>query len=117
MELKLKAESKQQELVLNYLEKNASAVLAEKINTGTKTLQQCWNYITKQAKKLAVKGCACIEDQTVYGWAVHFFEEDGIAAEATASEPVKVKKEKTPVKPKVKPVEAGAQISIFDLMG
>lgn len=69
MKLNLKANDSNQKRVLDYLEANASDVLAEKINTGKKTLAQCWSYITAEAKKQAVKGCACIDDSTVFGWA------------------------------------------------
>ena len=37
-------------------------------------------YACDEARKLAEKGAnsACIEDSTVYGWAVHYFEEESI---------------------------------------
>ena len=37
-------------------------------------------YACDEARKLAEKGAnsACIDDVTVYGWAIHFFEEDSI---------------------------------------
>ena len=37
-------------------------------------------YATQEARKMAEKGsqCACIEDDVVFGWAIHYFEEDGI---------------------------------------
>ena len=35
MELKLKANNKQEEIILAYLQENASETLAEKINNGT----------------------------------------------------------------------------------
>lgn len=44
---------------------------AEKYNTDR--LDDCWNYITDNAKKMAVNGCACIEDATVFKWARDFF--------------------------------------------
>jgi hypothetical protein len=84
MELKLKAENRNEELVLEYLKNNVSPILAEKINKGKKTLQGCWNFITGEAKKKAVSGCACIEDAEVFGWAMHYFEEDAIKECKTA---------------------------------
>lgn len=74
----LTATSHNEKLLLAHLEKNASEDLAARINKGAKTLQQCWSYITSEARKQANHGCACIEDTTVYGWCMHFFEEDGI---------------------------------------
>lgn len=76
---RLTAKDNNQKIVLDYLKKNASESLKEKISKGTKTLAQCWAYITGEAKKQAQNGCAVIDDQTVFGWAIHFFEEDSIA--------------------------------------
>lgn len=37
-------------------------------------------YASSEARKLASKGAnsACVEDKVVYGWAIHYFEEDSI---------------------------------------
>ena len=92
MELNLTAQNKQEELVLKYLQDNASETLAGKINNGTpfekdgkpllnkKTLAGFMKYACDEARKLAEKGAnsTFIDDQTVYGWAIHFFEEDSI---------------------------------------
>ena len=90
--LNLTASGKPQELILAYLQENASDVLAEKINSGTpfekdgkqlinkKTLDGFMKFATDEARKLAEKGAnsACVEDSVVYGWAIHYFEEDSI---------------------------------------
>lgn len=91
--INLKASGKNQELVLEYLETNASDVLVEKINAGKKNLDGCWSFITKEARKVANNNCACVDDQTVYGWAIHYFEEDDIdaAIEKAAEERRKIK--------------------------
>ena len=92
MELNLTAQNKQEELVLKYLQDNASDVLANKINNGTpfekdghsltnkKTLSDFMRYACEEARKLSEKGanCACVEDNVVFGWAIHYFEEDSI---------------------------------------
>ena len=92
MELNLTAQNKQEELVLKYLQDNASETLADKINNGTpfekdgkpllnkKTLSGFIKYACDEARKLAEKGAnsTFIDDQTVYGWAIHFFEENNI---------------------------------------
>lgn len=92
MELNLTAQNKQEELILNYLQNNASETLADKINNGTpfekdgnpllnkKTLSGFMKYACDEARKHAEKGAnsACIDDQTVYGWAIHYFEEESI---------------------------------------
>ena len=136
MKLNLEAKTKEQELVKAYLEENASETLAEKINNGVriekdgttllnrKSLDGFFKYASDEARKLASKGAnfACVEDTVVYGWAVHYFEEDSIEGtlfnedgseykiqpKATA----KVPTVKTQLKPQPKP-----QMSMFDLMG
>lgn len=134
MRLNLETKSKEQELVKAYLEENASETLAEKINNGTpfekdgktfinkKTLDGFMKYASDEARKLASKGAnsACVEDNVVYGWAVHYFEEDSIEGtlfnadgteykSAPKSTPAKVKK----VEPK-KPEQR--QPTLFDFM-
>lgn len=134
MRLNLETKSKEQELIKAYLEENASEILADKINNGTpfekdgktfinkKTLDGFMKYASDEARKLASKGAnsACVEDKVVYGWAIHYFEEDSIEGTlfnadgteykpAPKSAPTKVKK----VEPK-KPEER--QPTLFDFM-
>lgn len=123
MKIQLKANNAYETAVLKYLEENASDALAEKINSGNKTLEQCFVYIKDQAKKEAQGGCAMIEDKVVYGWAVHFFEEDDIEVKDKGKtkpipEPKEiVKKTETQKKP-TKTVEKNEeQLSLFALLG
>lgn len=92
IKLNLTPQNKQEELILNYLQNNASESLADKINNGTpfekdgnpllnkKTLSGFMKYACDEARNLAEKGAnsACIDDATVYGWAIHYFEEESI---------------------------------------
>lgn len=129
MKLNLEGKSQNEKLIIAYLEENASESLAEKINTGKKTMEGCMAYIISEARQQAQKGVAMIDDATVYGWAVHFFEEDEIKeAKAPtqaavvhkpekAPEPKPEKKpEKAPEKPKQEPQLAG-QMNIYDFLG
>ena len=134
MRLNLETKTKEQELIKAYLEENASEILSDKINNGTpfekdgktfinkKTLDGFMKYASDEARKLASKGAnsACVEDKVVYGWAVHYFEEDSIECTllnddgteykpAPKSTPAKVKK----VEPK-KPEQR--QPTLFDFM-
>lgn len=95
MKLNLTANNVPEERILAYLEANASATLAEKINNGTpitkdgkqlinrKTLAGFFKYAGEQARKVAQKGAnfACIDDNTVFGWSIHYFEEESIEGE------------------------------------
>lgn len=91
-ELNLTATTPPQRIIKEYLENNVSDILADKINNGVKierdgktlinkkTLDGFMNYATEEARKQAEKGArsACIESNVVFGWAVHYFEEDSI---------------------------------------
>jgi regulatory protein YycH of two-component signal transduction system YycFG len=68
-------------------------------------LDSCCQYITSQAKKQAKNGCAAIEDAVVYGWAVHYYQEDSVVIEKTNVKKVVAKKETTTPK-EVKPIKA-----------
>lgn len=92
MQLNLKANTPAEQRILEYLQNTASETLAEKINNGTpfekdgnpllnkKTLSGFMKYACDEARNLAEKGAnsACIDDVTVYGWAIHYFKEDSI---------------------------------------
>lgn len=49
--------------------------LDEKFMNEEKNLIDMWEYIKKQAKEKTVNGCAVMEDDDVYGLAVHYFDE------------------------------------------
>lgn len=134
MELNLTAQNKQEELVLKYLQDNASEILADKINNGTpfekdgkpllnkKTLAGFMRFACDEARKLAEKGAnsACIDDQTVYGWAIHFFEEDSIEGtlytlDGAEYKPTVKRVESNAVKAKPEPKkQENIQFSFFD---
>ena len=90
IKLNLTATNRQQEKVLRYLQENASETLADKINNGTpfekdghpllnkKTLSGFMRYAGKESRKFAEQGEqeTCVDDDTVYGWAIHYFEEN-----------------------------------------
>ena len=92
MKINLEARTLAEQKVKAYLEANASSILAEKINNGVriqkdgkqllnkKTLAGFLQYACEEARKQADKGVrsACIDDETVYVWAIHYFEEDSI---------------------------------------
>ncbi len=136
MKLNLEAKTQEERKVKAYLEANASEVLSQKINNGVriqkdgktllnkKTLAGFMKYACDQAKKQAEKGAhsACIDDDVVYGWAIHYFEEssiegilyneDGSEYKKQPSVAAKAPTVKALPKPQPKP-----QMSMFDLMG
>ena len=137
IKLNLTPQNKQEELILNYLQNNASETLADKINNGTtfekdgkpllnkKTLAGFMKYACDEARNLAEKGAnsACIDDATVYGWAVHYFEEESIEGtlytfDGEEYKPaVKVKNaQKTTYTPTSAPKQQNQQASLFDII-
>lgn len=122
--INLESKNHFQTIIKKYLDENASEVLTEKINTGKKTLGECEQYIKKEAKKKATGGCACIEDAVVYGWAIHFFEEDSVEApddapeaEVATSEPKRTSEIRKEQKEKAAEPLKTDQMSIFDFLG
>ncbi len=136
MKLNLDAKTNEERKVKAYLEANASEMLAEKINNGVriqkngktllnkKTLAGFMKFACDEAKKQGEKGAqsACIDDDVVYGWAVHYFEEDSIEGTLYNEDGTEYKKQPgvatkaptvkyTPPKPQPKP-----QMSMFDLL-
>ena len=136
MKLNLEAKNREQQRIKAYLVENASDILVEKINNGVlikkdgkillnrKTMDGFMSFATEEARKQAEKGAryAMVEDDVVFGWAVHYFEEDSIEGTLynedgteykTQSKPTaKTPAAKAQPKPQPKP-----QMSMFDLMG
>ncbi len=115
MKLNLTTNCVEHNVLKEYLEENASAELACKINHGVfiekdgkrllnrKDLNSFMQYACDEARKLAAKGAtsACLKSDIVFGWAIHYFEEDdiiGILYNEDGSE-------YTPPKPEYKPIQ------------
>lgn len=141
--LNLEAKNKNEMLVKNYLEEHASEVLADKINSGVqitvtddagehtvinkKTLSGFWAYASAEARKQATGNCAAIEDEVVFGWAVHYFEEESIEGDLynldgtrftkkTKPPKTETKPKKAADKPATKPAKDNGQMSLFDAL-
>ena len=137
MELNLKANTPAEQRILEYLQNNASETLAEKINNGTpfekdgeplinkKTLAGFMKYACEEARKTVESGSssACVEDSVVYGWAVHYFEEESIEGTLYTLDGEEYKpavKAKNTQKPTYTPTSApkpqNQQTSLFDII-
>ena len=140
--LNLTAKGTEQELIKKYLEENASETLADKINNGVriekngktlinkKTLDGFMKYATDEARKQAEKGAssACVRSDVVFGWAIHYFEEESIigklynedGSEYKAPKPVVKKTTTAPTTTYAPPVvkkPQSEQLSLFDFSG
>ena len=140
MNIKHEAKTQEEKMIKVYLEENASAVLADKINNGVfiekdgkrllnrKSLSSFMKYACDEAKKLAEKGAnsACIKDDVVYGWAIHYFEEDSIEGTLYNEDGTEykkpVQKSKISEKSTYTPTSASSvkklepQLSLFDML-
>ena len=143
IKLNLETSSPEEEKLKSYLENNVSQTLAEKIINGVlinkdgkplinkKTLKQFLNYANSEARKIAAKGAqyAFVDDTTVFGWAIHFFEEDSIEGTLYTLDGAEYKPEpkkntaKTISKPTTTPATTPVikkpekpQMSIFDMV-
>ena len=137
MNLILETKTKSDEIIKAYLEENASQALANKINNGVmvekdgkrllnkKSLSSFNKYANEEARKIAEKGAngIYVDDDTVFGWAIHYFEEDSIIGKLyneDGSEYHKpVSESKTTQKPTYTPTsvkKTEPQISLFDMM-
>ena len=144
MTLNLTATTTEEKVLKEYLEQNASEVLADKINNGVpvekdgkmliskKTLAGFMKYATEEARKQADKGAtsACLHSDIVFGWAIHYFEEDSILGTLYNEDGTEYKAAKpatkilplpsttatdTPTAPAPKPKPKAGQMSMFDL--
>lgn len=134
--LHLETKTKEQELVKAYLQENAGDALAEKINNGViiekdgkrlvnrKTLDGFMQYACDEARKQAEQGrnSVCIQDSVVFGWAIHYFEENSIEGtlyneDGTEYKPASAPKQAVSSKPLTPPdPQPKPQLSFFDLM-
>ena len=143
MTLNLTATTTEEKVLKEYLEQNASEVLADKINNGVpvekdskkliskKTLAGFMKYATDEARKQAAKGAtsACLHSDIVFGWAIHYFEEDSILGTLYNEDGTEYKAPKpapkvtpkpsataeAPVVPAPNPQPKAGQMSMFDL--
>ena len=136
--LNLTAKGMEEESLKQYLEENASESLADKINNGVtiekdgkkllnkKTLASFMQYACEEAKKQAEKGAigACVHSDTVFSWAIHYFEEESIIGTLynedgteykAAPKKVNKKTTATPAIPATPKKPASAQCSLFDI--
>ena len=137
IKLNLNANTPAERKILEYLQNNASETLAEKINNGTpfekdgkplinkKILTGFMKYACEEARKTVENGSpsACIEDSVVYGWAVHYFEEESIEGtiytlDGEEYKPaVKTKNiQKSTYTPTSAPKQQNQQASLFDII-
>ena len=105
------------EIIKEYLDKRAKEdpLFAPSYAKPTKNIDDCCKYIIEEARKRKDGSCAVIKDEEVFGWAVHYYDEDDIEV-PKATEKVTVSTTATTEPPKEKKKEF-KQLTIFDMLG
>lgn len=115
-----------QDTIKAYLDKRAQedSLFAVTYAKKNKNIKDCCSYITGRAKKEQSGGCAVISHEEVFGWAVHYYDEDDIKVEKTSNmrsevktsaSKTEVKKEAPKAKLKTKKKDDVGQLSFLDL--
>ena len=92
-----------QENIKNYLDEYAKndAAFAVSYAKPKKSIDECCKYIMEQARQKRTKNesCVAVEDAEVYGWAVHYYDEDDIEVNGNAAASVSVSTSAQPTAP------------------
>lgn len=114
--------------IQTYLDNRAKtdSLFAETYKKANKSIKECCKYIYSKARELA-KGSNSvgIDDATVYGWAVHYYDEDDIKVDEVqerveVAAPTMPAKEEKPVQKKTDRKKTkqelfdARQLSLFD---
>lgn len=116
--MQLSANDPTQRLLLEYLDANASDALREKIAAlpdGERfNLGRAWSYIEERARKYLHGKSGCVDDQTVFGWLIHYYE-DVAPTEAAQKASAAAKKPAPAEKPAPETAaESGFSFSLFE---
>ena len=60
--------------------------IQENLKKPNKSLKKMYEYITSQARKKALNGCAMLSDEEVFGMAVHYYDEDDLDVDKKVEE-------------------------------
>ena len=132
IKLNLTTENDCHQAIKDYLEHNASSNLAEKINNGVKvekdgktlinkkTLSGFWSYASKKAQE---QKTGYVANETVFGWTIHYFEENDIIGtlyneDGSEYEPISkpIQRIPAPIVPAKPTPPKPAQASLFDFL-
>lgn len=123
--------------IQTYLENRAKtdSLFAETYKKENKSIEECCKYIMQQAQKMynkRVNGGIAIDRKTVYGWAIHYYDEDDIKLEGelervevaapstiqnpiSKEKPVQKKNERKKTKQERQKIFESRQLSLFDM--
>ena len=100
--------------IISYLQNRCKTdtYLAEACKKENKTLAGLVSYIVEEARKQAENNVACIPDEEVYEWAVHYILEDSLNCEPSLKEVPEVK-EVPKAKKSKKTIADECQLNLF----
>lgn len=69
-----------EQAIKTYLDKRAQddPLFAVSYAKPKKSIQECARYCMQEARKLVKDNVVVVDDPTLYGWAVHYYDEDNI---------------------------------------
>lgn len=88
----------------------------EKYLNESKSLKGMIDYIRLEAQKLATNNMAVVIDEVVYGWAIHYFDEDNKdlnIKDSSIDDEIEEVQETKPLKVKQKEVVSEGQLTLF----
>lgn len=108
-----------EEIIKKYLEERAKTdeTIAANLKKDGKSIKKCCQYITEQARKAATNNVAMIADEVVYGWALHYYDEDDIESEKKPAPKAKAVKVIVPERAQVVKKERFVQCDLFGELG
>lgn len=89
--------------------------IARNLAKENKSLKRCYQFIIDEAKKISKNNCAMVKDDVVFGWAVHYYDEDNLKIDdvkKTQKQPVKQPKKDTKPTEEYEKADEG-QLSLF----
>lgn len=78
-----KCEREEVRLIAEYLQSRGD--MAEKLDNPKKSLNEMMSYVIGEAYERAKEGWSMIEHETVYEWAVHYYDEENIEIKNSVS--------------------------------
>lgn len=75
--------------------------MVSKLDNPKKSIDGMWNYIVSEAKKKAVKNCAIISDEEVFGLTIHYYDEEDVGGDEEQTSRLNLESAKAIVKKSV----------------
>lgn len=110
------------DVIKAYLDERArkDELFSVSYNKKNKNINDCCIYIKNRAKRMQSGGCAVVSDDEVFGWAIHYYDEDDIKIGSqvnchvqTNKTAVKTESKKEKAKPRKREESNVQQLTLF----